>query len=134
MNRTEDFPHISTPRPRRFAAAALAAGLLLLTTACASTPTARAGTPLPDLVGTRLDLAKSQAQKAGFPSVDSVDARDRARKRQQFKDRNWVVCTQTPAAGTPQDGRVRIVLGVVKGGESCPAQSGDALVPVAPTP
>ncbi|MFF0749215.1 hypothetical protein [Streptomyces sp. NPDC004267] len=33
---------------------------------------------------------------------------------------NWRVCTQYPAPGTPRHARGRVVVGVVKKGETCP--------------
>ncbi|MEU0199145.1 MULTISPECIES: PASTA domain-containing protein [unclassified Streptomyces] len=71
---------------------------------------------LPDLVGQDLQAAQDEAQAAGFYVLDDQDAS--GQNRLQVMDRNWVVCSQEPSAGThPTD--TKVVLFAVKDGESC---------------
>jgi hypothetical protein len=71
---------------------------------------------LPNLVGQDLQAAQDAAQAAGFYVLDDQDAS--GQKRLQVMDRNWVVCSQEPAAGThPTD--TAVTLFAVKDGESC---------------
>ncbi|MFM9448625.1 PASTA domain-containing protein [Streptomyces acidiscabies] len=78
---------------------------------------AKAGT-LPEMKGKGLQAAQDQAQAAGFSSLTSHDALGRG--RMQAFDRNWKVCSQTPAAGEhPTDTKVDFA--AVKLEESCPA-------------
>ncbi|MFH9955959.1 PASTA domain-containing protein [Streptomyces roseolus] len=77
---------------------------------------AEAGT-LPNMVGSDLQLAQDTAQAAGFYGLASVDATGQG--RMQVLDRNWVVCSQTPAPGQhPTD--VTVTFLVVKDDEVCP--------------
>ncbi|MFJ9695391.1 hypothetical protein [Kitasatospora sp. NPDC101183] len=84
----------------------------------AAQPPAKVGT-LPDLVGKGLQTAQDTAQAAGFHNLTSHDAL--GRDRNQIADRNWKVCTQTPAPGE-QAATAKIDLGAVKLDETCPAQ------------
>ncbi|WP_232661454.1 PASTA domain-containing protein [Pseudonocardia sp. TRM90224] len=64
--------------------------------------------PMPDVVGMNLQAAQDHLQAVtgfGVPLSTSTDATGQGRA--QILDRNWVVCAQTPAAGT------RITTGVV---------------------
>ena len=71
---------------------------------------------LPDLVGKDLQAAQDEAQAAGFYALDDQDAS--GQNRLQVLDRNWVVCSQEPAAGThPTD--TPVILYAVKDGEAC---------------
>lgn len=71
---------------------------------------------LPNLVGQDLQAAQDEAQAAGFYVLDDQDASGQGRL--QVLDRNWVVCSQEPAAGThPTD--TPVVLYAVKDDESC---------------
>ncbi|HEY8980483.1 MAG TPA: PASTA domain-containing protein [Streptomyces sp.] len=80
--------------------------------------TAKTGT-LPDMKGKGLQAAQDQAQAAGFYSLTSHDALGRG--RMQAFDRNWKVCSQTPAPGEhPTD--TKVDFGAVKLEESCPAK------------
>ncbi|MEV7419672.1 PASTA domain-containing protein [Streptomyces sp. NPDC089919] len=79
---------------------------------------------LPDLVGKGLQAAQDEAQAAGFRDLASHDAL--GRDRLQVLDRNWKVCSQTPAAGTKTDTGARIDLGTVKLEETCPAHDAPA--------
>ncbi|MEU8463302.1 hypothetical protein [Streptomyces sp. NPDC029003] len=78
---------------------------------------AKAGT-LPDLVGKGLQAAQDAAQAAGFSRLTSHDSL--GRERAQVFDRNWKVCSQTPAPG-PAAADVRVDFGAVQLEESCPA-------------
>ncbi|MET9642833.1 PASTA domain-containing protein [Streptomyces syringium] len=113
----------------------LAAAALLTLTACESSDTAakpaqtkdgrgKGGSDtaaLPDLVGKGLQSAQDQAQAAGFRRLASHDALGRGRT--QAFDRNWKVCSQTPAPGTrPTD--TKVDFGAVKLTEDCPAKDG----------
>ena len=53
---------------------------------------------IPDVTCMDLQLAQDKAQAAGFSEVRSDDAS--GQRRHQFYDRDWVVVSQTPAAGT----------------------------------
>ncbi|MFI6157296.1 hypothetical protein ACIBCA_31950 [Kitasatospora sp. NPDC051170] len=81
-------------------------------------PAAKTGT-LPNLVGKGLQTAQDTAQAAGFYNLTSHDAL--GRDRLQIDDRNWKVCTQTPAPGA-QAATAKVDLGAVKLDETCPAQ------------
>lgn len=73
---------------------------------------------LPTLIGKGLQSAQDASQAAGFYALTSHDALGRARS--QIDDRNWKVCTQSPAPGQqPTDAKVD--LGAVKLDETCPA-------------
>ncbi|MFI2432884.1 hypothetical protein [Streptomyces sp. NPDC018693] len=73
---------------------------------------------LPDMRGKGLQSAQDQAQAAGFYHLTSHDALGRG--RMQVLDRNWKVCSQTPAAGDrPTD--TKVDFGAVKLEEDCPA-------------
>ncbi|MFK4070623.1 hypothetical protein [Streptomyces sp. NPDC029674] len=52
---------------------------------------------LPDMTGKGLQAAQDEAQAAGFFLLTSTDAT--GADRMQAFDRNWKVCSQTPAAG-----------------------------------
>ncbi|WP_432053578.1 hypothetical protein [Streptomyces sp. bgisy022] len=71
---------------------------------------------LPDFTGQDLQAAQDAAQAAGFYALDDQDAS--GQNRLQVLDRNWVVCSQDPAAGThPTD--TMVTLFAVKDGERC---------------
>jgi beta-lactam-binding protein with PASTA domain len=73
---------------------------------------------LPNFVGKGLQSAQDEAQAAGFYTLDSHDALGRG--RMQALDRNWQVCSQTPAPGNhPTD--TTVDFGTVKIEEDCPA-------------
>ncbi|MFD9032251.1 hypothetical protein ACFVZW_14050 [Streptomyces sp. NPDC059567] len=99
----------------------------------ASTPAAKATVPagpssiepgkkaetgrLPDFVGKGLQYAQDEAQSLGFYRLRSHDSLGRGRN--QAFDRNWKICSQTPAPGTHKTD-VTIDFGAVKLEESCP--------------
>ncbi|MFE5596673.1 PASTA domain-containing protein [Streptomyces sp. NPDC056549] len=72
---------------------------------------------LPNMVGKDLQLAQDTAQAAGFYALASRDATGQG--RMQVLDRNWVVCSQTPASGQ-QSTDVTVTFLVVKDDETCP--------------
>ncbi|MER7823537.1 hypothetical protein ABTX85_13340 [Streptomyces sp. NPDC096097] len=80
--------------------------------------TGKAQAVVPDFVGQVLQTAQDRAQATGFYLLSSHDAL--GRNRHQVLDRNWKVCTQTPAAGTTTGTATRIDFGTVKNEESCP--------------
>ncbi|THA72525.1 hypothetical protein E6R60_26725 [Streptomyces sp. A0642] len=71
---------------------------------------------LPDFTGQILQTAQDGAQAAGFYILGSDDATGAG--RMQVWDRNWVVCSQTPGAGS-YDVETRVVFHTVKDSESC---------------
>lgn len=72
---------------------------------------------LPDLTGETLQAAQDTAQAAGFYGLTSSDATGAA--RMQLMDRNWQVCSQTPAAGSHPTDTI-VDFSTVKLEESCP--------------
>lgn len=99
------------------------------TPAAASASAARTKTAdLPSFVGMGLQSAQDKAQAAGFYLLVSHDALGRSRS--QILDRDWKVCTQTPAAG-PQDTGVKVDMGAVKVDETCPATDQGTATPKA---
>ncbi|MFI9001907.1 hypothetical protein [Streptomyces sp. NPDC053541] len=74
---------------------------------------------LPNFVGKGLQFAQDEAQSLGFYGLRSHDAL--GRDRHQVLDRNWKVCSQTPAPGT-HGTDVVIDFGTVKLEEDCPAK------------
>jgi beta-lactam-binding protein with PASTA domain len=77
---------------------------------------------LPDFIGKGLQSAQDEAQAAGFYTLDSHDALGRG--RMQALDRNWKVCSQTPAPGAhPTD--TEVDFGTVKLEETCPARDAE---------
>jgi hypothetical protein len=74
---------------------------------------------MPDLVGVDLQTAQNTVQGNGVFFSVSHDLRG---SRSQMLDSNWIVCTQSVAAGERVTGDVEgeIDFGAVKRGESCP--------------
>ncbi|MGW1145609.1 PASTA domain-containing protein [Streptomyces sp. NPDC002454] len=73
---------------------------------------------LPDFVGMGLQSAQDKAQELDFFRLTSHDAL--GRERNQFSDRNWKVCFQSPRPGVhPTD--TEVDFGTVKLDETCPA-------------
>ncbi|WP_406179797.1 hypothetical protein [Streptomyces sp. NBC_01006] len=95
-----------------------------------SGPAAKAAV-LPNLVGKGLQTAQDEAQAAGFLILKSHDAL--GRDRLQALDRNWKVCSQTPAAGASIDTSTTIDFGAVKLEETCPAADAPAPKPAGDT-
>ncbi|KJY25600.1 PASTA domain-containing protein [Streptomyces katrae] len=101
-------------------------------TSAPSAPAAGAKTgTLPNLVGKGLQTAQDEAQAAGFYALKSHDALGRARL--QALDRNWKVCSQTPAGGGTVDTGTTIDFGAVKLDETCPAADAPAPKPAGDT-
>ncbi|WP_329071023.1 PASTA domain-containing protein [Streptomyces sp. NBC_01429] len=121
----------------RTALALLGATALLTLTACEDTgssapdaTTSMARAALPDLVGKGLRSARDAARSAGFRELTSHDALGRGRA--VLLDRNWKVCSQTPAAGTLPTGTT-VDLGAVKTGEDCPSKDAGEPAPAGGT-
>ncbi|MEU0990791.1 hypothetical protein [Streptomyces sp. NPDC005953] len=72
---------------------------------------------LPNFVGQQLQAAQDAAQAAGFYLLTSHDATGAG--RMQLLDRNWKVCSQSPAPGSV-DPFETVDFGTVKIEESCP--------------
>ncbi|MFF4368342.1 hypothetical protein [Streptomyces sp. NPDC001594] len=86
---------------------------------------------LPDLVGKGLQTAQDEAQAAGFYALKSHDAL--GRDRLQALDRNWKVCSQTPAGGGSVSTGTTVDFGAVKLEETCPASDAPAPKPAGDT-
>ncbi|MET3985747.1 hypothetical protein [Streptomyces sp. PvR034] len=95
------------------------------------TPAPKASAALPLLVGKGLQTAQDEAQAAGFHRLTSHDAL--GRDRLQALDRNWKVCSQTPAAGAGVDTGTTVDFGAVKLEETCPATDAPAPKPAGDT-
>ncbi|MFD5623458.1 hypothetical protein [Streptomyces yangpuensis] len=96
-----------------------------------SAPAATKTATLPNMVGKGLQTAQDEAQAAGFALLTSHDAL--GRDRLQALDRNWKVCSQTPAAGANVDTGANIDFGAVKLEETCPAADAPAPKPAGDT-
>ncbi|MEW1914755.1 hypothetical protein AB0442_41390 [Kitasatospora sp. NPDC085895] len=125
-------PAPSTPTPPVAAAApaqSAPAAAPAATTPTATVPAAQTKqVDLPNFVGMGLQSAQDKAQASGFYFLTSHDALGRS--RMQLDDRNWKVCTQSPAAGQ-QKIDVKVDMGAVKLDENCPAQDQGASTPKA---
>ncbi|MEU9304971.1 hypothetical protein [Streptomyces sp. NPDC048269] len=97
----------------------------------ASSKPAKKAATLPNFVGKGLQTAQDEAQAAGFYTLKSHDAL--GRDRLQALDRNWKVCSQTPAAGASIDTSTAIDFGAVKLEEICPAAEAPAPKPAGDT-
>ncbi|MFM9635964.1 hypothetical protein [Streptomyces turgidiscabies] len=75
---------------------------------------------IPAFTGMGLQSAQDTAQAAGFYTLTSHDAL--GRDRHQILDRDWKVCTQTPAAGKTAPTDTELDFGAVKLAEACPAR------------
>jgi beta-lactam-binding protein with PASTA domain len=73
---------------------------------------------VPALVGSGLQAAQDAAQAAGFYNLKSHDSL--GRDRHQILDRDWKVCSQTPAAGKQASTDTTLDFGAVKTTEACP--------------
>jgi hypothetical protein len=73
---------------------------------------------IPSLVGKGLQAAQDAARAAGFDHLTSHDSA--GRDRQQILDRDWKVCSQSPAAGSVAATGAKLDLGAVKVAETCP--------------
>ncbi|MFG2975696.1 PASTA domain-containing protein [Streptomyces sp. NPDC048331] len=97
----------------------------------APSPSAKKTATLPNFVGKGLQTAQDEAQAAGFHALTSHDAL--GRERLQALDRNWKVCSQSPAAGASIDTGTTVDFGSVKLEESCPATDAPAPKPAGDT-
>ena len=77
---------------------------------------------MPDLRGKNLRAAQDAIQALTGSRVWYTSTIDlTGRGRHQVRDRNWQVCSSTPAPGDSFTAKARINLGVVRvGSESCP--------------
>ncbi|GHB80709.1 hypothetical protein GCM10010347_59240 [Streptomyces cirratus] len=92
----------------------------------AAAPPAKGKTAtLPNLVGKGLQTAQDEAQASGFYALKSHDSL--GRDRMQVLDRDWKVCSQSPAGGVAMETGTTIDLGAVKLEETCPV--GDVAAP-----
>ena len=78
--------------------------------------------PIPNLVGTDLQGAQDTIQSltdgdVWFSSSTDLTGQGRA----QIVDRNWIVCSSTPAAGAAFTATTAIDFGVVRDTEVCPS-------------
>jgi beta-lactam-binding protein with PASTA domain len=97
--------------------------------AASSTPGATTGKDtkaVPNLVGKGLQAAQDAAQAQGFYVLKSHDSL--GQDRHQVLDRDWKVCSQSPAAGKSETTDTTLDLGAVKLAESCP-KGGDQAPP-----
>jgi hypothetical protein len=75
---------------------------------------------MPNEIGKDLQTAQDDLQAlTGNPAYVST-SKDLAGSRHQINDRNWKVCSSTPAAGETFTQRTNVQFGVVKNDESCP--------------
>ncbi|CAL9356621.1 PASTA domain-containing protein [Streptomyces sp. NPDC095602] len=72
---------------------------------------------VPDFVGMGLQDAQDHAQAQGLFFLSSHD--ETGAGRAQVLDRNWTVCSQSPAAGTSVTADTTIDFGAVKLDETC---------------
>lgn len=76
---------------------------------------------MPNEIGKNLQRAQDDLQAlTGNPMYVSTSEDLTGRGRQQIMDRNWQVCSSTPAPGMPFTSQTNVVFGVVKDSESCP--------------
>jgi hypothetical protein len=101
---------------------------VLATSGCALLGIGGSGV-LPNLVGMQLDEARTKARTAGFSHVALHDATGGGRR--VIRESNWMVCFQTPAAGSKDTGGT-VDLGVVKRSDECPAKDESGSAPTAP--
>lgn len=75
---------------------------------------------MPNLVGTGLQAAQDAMQRlTGNPIFITKSHDASGAGRMQVSDRNWKVCSQTPAAGTEFTADTSIDFGAVKLEERC---------------
>lgn len=76
---------------------------------------------MPNLIGRDLQAAQNTIQTLTDYKVFFSGSTDLTGEgRMQINDRNWHVCTSTPAAGAIITAGTDISFGVVKQSESCP--------------
>ncbi|MEU6929543.1 hypothetical protein [Streptomyces sp. NPDC046385] len=80
--------------------------------------TGAGGSPMPDFLGKGLWRVFTSLDPRTRLDVHDVGGGD----RRVLWPPNWRVCTQHPAPGVQRRARGRVVVGVVKKGEVCPAR------------
>jgi hypothetical protein len=84
-------------------------------------PPSRSVWAWPNLIGHDLQGAQDATQSLTHDAVWLSTSTDlTGRGRAQIVDRNWTVCTSTPAPGTTITTTTAITFGVVKDTEVCP--------------
>ena len=93
----------------------------LLATALASPAAAEPSWTMPDLIGSDLQGAQDAIQSVSNGEVWLSTSSDLTGKgRAQIVDRNWTVCSSTPAPGATFTVNTEIDFGVVRDTETCP--------------
>lgn len=87
-------------------------------TSAAAPDTTSGSFAMPSVVGMVLQDAQDLLQSNGSYLMDQVDATGQGRF--QMLDSNWMVCSQSPAAGAILDGSTAVTLSAVKLDEACP--------------
>jgi hypothetical protein len=87
----------------------------------ASTAGADPACTMPNLVGMDLQGAKDAIQSLTHGAVFFSSSTDLTGKVARRLDRNWTVCSSTPAPGATFSATTRIDFGVVRDGERCPS-------------
>ena len=82
---------------------------------------------MPNVVGMDLKEARSKADTAGFSNVHVHDASGGGRV--PIRERDWIVCFQSPAPGTK--GGDNVDLGVVRDNDQCPTKDESGPAPKA---
>jgi hypothetical protein len=104
---------------KRVPTAVMIAGTALLT--LGPVAAADAAWTMPDLIGTDLRGAQDAIQSLTDGEVWYSSSTDlTGQGRAQVMDRNWIVCTSTPAPGATFTATTTIDFGVVRDTESCP--------------
>lgn len=104
---------------KRVAAAVVIAGAAILT--LCPVAAAEAAWTMPDLIGVDLQGAQDAIQSESDGAVWYSSSTDlTGQGRAQVVDRNWIVCTSTPAPGATFTTTTTIDFGVVRDTESCP--------------
>ena len=99
-------------------------GLAALAIGVGTAPIAQADQSwtMPNLVGTDLQGAQDAIQSLTHDAVWLSTSTDLTGKgRAQIVDRNWVVCSSTPAPGATFMTTTNIDFGVVRDTETCPS-------------
>ncbi|WP_158019858.1 hypothetical protein [Mycolicibacterium rhodesiae] len=93
----------------------------LLATALAIPAAAEPSWTMPDLIGSDLQGAQDAIQSVSNGEVWLSTSTDLSGEgRAQIMDRNWTVCSSTPAPGATFTGTTAIDFGVVRDSETCP--------------
>lgn len=76
---------------------------------------------MPDEIGKDLQQAQDDIQALTGDALFYSGSTDlTGRGRHQIRDRNWKVCSSTPAAGATFTRQTDVVFGVVRDSENCP--------------